>query len=125
MRKEFPVSGHARNISRAATNRKLSFRLQETLAMRRVTPKSHILSDEWLTCDMSALQSLYGGHFADKTKYSFPLHSIKASFIWRKVVSGKRVTLSAESTSANVYIRKKLTPLPEPAALAHALIVSP
>ena len=121
MQKDFPVSGHARNISRAARNRKLAFRSQETLAMSRVTPSSH----EGLTCDTSALQSLYGGHFADKTKYSFPLHSIKASFIWRKVVSGKRVTLSAESTSASVYIRKKLTPLPEPAALAHALIVSP
>ena len=35
---------------------------------------------------------------------------------------GKRVTLPAESTSASVYMRKKLT---EPTVLAHALIVSP
>ena len=57
---------------------------------------------------------------------------IKAPFIWRKVVPGKRVTLLAESTLPSVYMRKKLTPLPEPRAnfpitteLAHALIVSP
>ena len=43
----------------------------------------------------------------------------------KKVVAGKRVTLLAESTSASVYMRQKLTPLPEPTALAHALIVSP
>ena len=56
----------------------------------------------------------------------------KAPFIWRKVVPGKRVTLLAESTLPSVYMRKKLTPLPEPRAnfpitteLAHALIVSP
>ena len=49
----------------------------------------------------------------------------KAPFIWRKVLPGKRVTLLAESTSASVYMRKKLTPLPEPTVLAHALIVSP
>ena len=30
--------------------------------------------------------------------------------------------LPAESTLARVYMRKKLTPLPEPTALAHALI---
>ena len=45
-------------------------------------------------------------------------------YIWRKVVPGKRVTLPAESASASVYMRKKLTPFPEPTALAHALIVS-
>ena len=56
----------------------------------------------------------------------------KAPFTWRKVVPGKRVTLLAESTLPSVYMRKKLTPLPEPRAnfpitteLAHALIVSP
>ena len=56
----------------------------------------------------------------------------KAPFIWRKVVPGKRVTLLAESTLPSVYMRKKLTPLPEPRAnfpikteLAHAPIVSP
>ena len=41
---------------------------------------------------------------------------IKALFIWRKVVPGKRVTLPAESTLASVYMRKKLTLLPEPRA---------
>ena len=40
----------------------------------------------------------------------------KAPFIWRKVVPGKRVTLLAESTLPSVYMRKKLTPLPEPRA---------
>ena len=40
----------------------------------------------------------------------------KAPFIWRKVVPGKRVTLLAESTSASVHMRKKLTPFPEPTA---------
>ena len=47
-----------------------------------------------------------------------------ALFIWRKVVPlGKWVTLAAESTLTSFYnIRKKLT---EPAALAHALVVSP
>ena len=40
---------------------------------------------------------------------------IKAPFIWRKVVPGKRVTLP-KSTLASVYMRKKLTPLPEPRA---------
>ena len=46
----------------------------------------------------------------------------KAPFIWRKVVPGKRATLLAESTLASVYMRKKLTPLPEPRAdnRAHA-----
>ena len=55
----------------------------------------------------------------------------KAPFIWRKVVPGKKVTLLAESTLPSVYMRKKLTPLPEPRAnfpitteIAHALIVS-
>ena len=42
-----------------------------------------------------------------------------------KVIPGKRVTLPAESTSASVYMRKKLTPFPEPTAVAHVLIVSP
>ena len=37
----------------------------------------------------------------------------KVPFIWRKVVPGKRVTLPAESTSASVYMRTKMTPLPE------------
>ena len=48
----------------------------------------------------------------------------KVFLIWRKVVLGERVTLPAESTLASVYMRKKLTPLPEPTVLAHALIVS-
>ena len=47
-----------------------------------------------------------------KTKVSL----LKAPFIWRKVVPGKRVTLPAESTLASVYMRKKLTSLPEPRA---------
>ena len=46
----------------------------------------------------------------------------KAPFVWRKVVPGKSVTLRAESTLASVYMRKKLTPLPESTVLAHALI---
>ena len=52
--------------------------------------------------------------------------------MWRKVVPGKRVTLPAESTLLSVFMREKLTPLPESRAgfamttmLAHALIVSP
>ena len=56
----------------------------------------------------------------------------KAPFTWRKVVLGKRVTLSAESTLARVHMRKKLTPLPESSAgfpmttvLAHAQIIWP
>jgi len=46
----------------------------------------------------------------------------KAPFIWRKVVPGKGVTLLAESCLLSVYMRKKLTPLPEPRAdnRAHA-----
>ena len=40
----------------------------------------------------------------------------KAPFIWRKVVPGKRITLLAESTLPRVYMRKKLTTLPEPRA---------
>ena len=40
----------------------------------------------------------------------------KAPFIRRKVFPGKRVTLLAESTLPSVYMRKKLTPLPEPRA---------
>ena len=39
-------------------------------------------------------------------------------------IPGRRVTLSVESTLASVYMRKKLTHLPEPTALAHALIAS-
>ena len=56
---------------------------------------------------------------------------IKASFIWSKVVPGKRVTLVAEATLPSDYMRKKLTALPESRAgfamttlLAHALLVS-
>jgi len=45
------------------------------------------------------------------------------------VVSGneqnERVTLPAESTSACIYMRKTMTPFPEPRVLTHALIVSP
>ena len=41
-----------------------------------------------------------------------------------KSCPGKEVTLSAESTSTSVYMTKKLTPLPEPTEIAHALIVS-
>ena len=44
------------------------------------------------------------------------------------VVSGneqnERVTLPAESTSACIYMRKTITPFPEPRVLTHALIVS-
>ena len=44
------------------------------------------------------------------------------------VVSGneknERVTLPAESTSACIYMRKTMTPFPEPRVLTHALIVS-
>lgn len=35
----------------------------------------------------------------------------------------KRVTLPAKSNLTSVYVRKQLTPLPKPMALAHALIV--
>ena len=52
--------------------------------------------------------------------------------LYGKVVPGKRVTLLAESTLPSVYMREKLTPLPESRAgfamttvLAHALVVSP
>ena len=74
-------------------------------------------------CTVSSLFLLSGHLFSTPSK---------APFIWRKVVPGKRVTLPAESTLPSVYMRKKLTPLPEPRAnfpitteLAHALIVSP
>ena len=56
----------------------------------------------------------------------------KAPFMWRKVVVCKRVTLSPKSTLASVYMRKKLTPLPESRAgflmttvLTHALVILP
>ena len=45
------------------------------------------------------------------------------------VVSGneqnERVTLPADSSSACIYMRKTMTPFPEPRVLTHALIVSP
>ena len=41
------------------------------------------------------------------------IRELKVPFIWRKVVPGKRVTLLAESTLPSIYMRKKLTPLPE------------
>lgn len=57
---------------------------------------------------------------------------IYVPFIWRKVVTGKRVTIPAKSTLASVNIRKKLTALiesragfPMPTVLANALIFSP
>ena len=37
----------------------------------------------------------------------------------RKAVRGREATLPAESTLVSVYMRKKLTPLPEPTVLAH------
>ena len=44
------------------------------------------------------------------------------------VVSGneqnERVTIPAESTFACIYMRKTMTPFPEPRVLTHALIVS-
>lgn len=47
--------------------------------------------------------------------------------IWRKPVQSGKVTppppLPAEPTLVRVYMGKKLTPLPEPTALAHALII--
>ena len=53
----------------------------------------------------------------------------------RKAVRGREATLPAESTLVSVYMRKKLTPLPEPTVLehtslsetvsVHALIVPP
>lgn len=43
--------------------------------------------------------------------------------LWRKPVVGPKVTCSADSTLVNIYMRKKLTPLPKPTALAQALIV--
>ena len=49
----------------------------------------------------------------------------QAKFIWRKVVPGKKITLTANSSLARVFLRRKLTPLSEPRALAHALIVMP
>lgn len=47
----------------------------------------------------------------------------KAPFTWRKVVLGRRITLTAESNLASIYKRKKLTPLPKPVVVAHAVIV--
>ena len=45
------------------------------------------------------------------------------------VVSGneqkERVTLPADSSSACIYMKKTMTPFPEPRVLTHALIVSP
>ena len=48
----------------------------------------------------------------------------------RKVVLGKRATLPAKSTLVSIYMRKKLTPLPESRAgfpmtvvLAHVMII--
>ena len=38
------------------------------------------------------------------------LTQVTASFLWRKVVPGKRVTLPAESTLASVDMRKKVEP---------------
>ena len=38
----------------------------------------------------------------------------KARFVWRKVLPGMRVILSAESTWASVCKGKKLSPLPKP-----------
>jgi len=46
----------------------------------------------------------------------------KASFMKRKVVKGKRVTLPAKSTLARVYVRKKVTLLPS-RELTMALVV--
>ena len=68
--------------------------------------------------------SLYCYNMADGSVMHVPTASslqvgtipTKALFIWRKVVPGKRVTLLAESTLPSVYMRKKLTPLPEPRA---------
>ena len=40
-----------------------------------------------------------------------------------RVERSPRLLLPAESTLARVYMGKKLTPLPEPTALAHALII--
>ena len=37
----------------------------------------------------------------------------------RKIVPGREATLPAEWTLVSVYMRKKLTPLPEPTVLAH------
>ena len=47
----------------------------------------------------------------------------KAPFPRRKAFPRQRGTFPADSTLARVYMTKKLTPLPEPRALAHALIV--
>ena len=50
----------------------------------------------------------------------------KAPFITGKPVLGRgTVTLQAQSTLTRIYARKMLTSLPEPTALAHALILSP
>ena len=46
----------------------------------------------------------------------------QAPFIWRKV---RPITLQAVPTFAGVFIRKTLTLLPGPTALAHVLIVPP
>ena len=46
-------------------------------------------------------------------------------FIWRRIALGQEVTLPAELTLASVYMRQKLTPLPESTLLVYVLIVSP
>ena len=48
----------------------------------------------------------------------------EASSMWRKPVPGRRVHPPTVSTLVSVNMRKKLTPFPEPTALAYALIVS-
>ena len=48
----------------------------------------------------------------------------KASFLWRRVVPEKRVTLR-DNFLKRSYMREKLKPLPRPTALAQSLIVSP
>ena len=59
------------------------------------------------------------------SKYCFSKISLspKALFIWKKLFLGRRVNFRVESTSASVYMRKKLTPLPELKALARVLII--
>ena len=50
------------------------------------------------------------------------LHVAKGPVCMETIRPGQdRVTLPVESTSASVIMSKKLSPLPEPATLAHAL----
>ena len=58
-----------------------------------------------------------------KSCFSKPHCLLRPCLYGKNFFVGRRVTFRAESTSASVYMRKTLTPLPEPKALARALII--